>query len=91
MGAKRGGGVRAFFVRAFALLLALLISFALLAKQNFSGPSPEIRAELLEFLADPNAPYAIKSKKKEWARVQAEIAQLRQESLEPWPPTRANS
>jgi len=51
-----------------------------LAKQNFSGASPEIRAELLEFFADPNAPYAVKKKKKEWARVQAEIAQLRQET-----------
>ncbi len=49
-----------------------------LAKQNFSGASPEIRAELLQFFADPNAPYAIKRKKKEWARVQAEIAQLKQ-------------
>jgi len=51
-----------------------------LAKQNFSGASPEIRAELLEFFADPSAPYAIKKKKKEWARVQAEIAQLRQQT-----------
>jgi Zinc dependent phospholipase C len=49
-----------------------------LAKQNFSGASPEIRAELLQFFADPNAPYAIKRKKKEWAKVQAELAQLRQ-------------
>lgn len=49
-----------------------------LAKQNFSGASPEIRAELLQFFADPNAPYAIKRNKKEWRRVQAEIAQLRQ-------------
>lgn len=49
-----------------------------LAKQSFSGASPDIRAELLEFFADPNAPYAMKRKKKEWARVQAEIAQLRQ-------------
>jgi Zinc dependent phospholipase C len=49
-----------------------------LAKQNFSGASPEIRAELLQFFADPNAPYAIKRKKKEWAKVQAELAHLRQ-------------
>jgi Zinc dependent phospholipase C len=49
-----------------------------LAKQNFSGASPEIRAELLQFFADPGAPYAIKRKKKEWARVQAEIAELKQ-------------
>jgi Zinc dependent phospholipase C len=49
-----------------------------LAKQNFSGASPEVRAELLQFFADPNAPYAIKRKKKEWAKVQAELAQLKQ-------------
>jgi Zinc dependent phospholipase C len=49
-----------------------------LAKKNFTGASPEIRAELLQFFADPNAPYAIKRKKKEWERVQAELAQLKQ-------------
>ena len=49
-----------------------------LAKDNFNGASPEVRSELLQFFGDPNAPYAIKKKKKEWARVQAEIAQLRQ-------------
>jgi hypothetical protein len=54
-----------------------------LAKQNFSGASPEVRAELLDFFADPNAPYAVKRKKKEWAKVQAELAQLRQAT----PPT----
>jgi hypothetical protein len=54
-----------------------------LAKQNFTGASPQVRAELLDFFADPNAPYAVKRKKKEWARVQAELAQLRQAT----PPT----
>jgi hypothetical protein len=49
-----------------------------LAKENFSGASPEVRAELLQFFGDPSAPYAIKKKKKEWARVHAEIAELRQ-------------
>ena len=49
-----------------------------LAKQNFSGASPEVRAELLEFFGHPDAPYAVKQKPKEWARVQAEIEQLRQ-------------
>ncbi|HEX4003731.1 MAG TPA: zinc dependent phospholipase C family protein [Candidatus Acidoferrales bacterium] len=48
-----------------------------LAKDNFSGATPEVRENLLQFFADPNAPYAIKKKKKEWARVQAEIVQLR--------------
>ena len=49
-----------------------------LAKQNFSGASPEVRAELLDFFGHPDAPYAVKQKPKEWARVQAEIEQLRQ-------------
>ena len=48
-----------------------------LAKQNFSGASPEVRAELLEFFAHPDAPYATKRKPKEWAKVQAELEQLR--------------
>ena len=49
-----------------------------LAKQNFSGASPEVRAELLEFFGHPDAPYATKHKPKEWAKVQAELEQLRQ-------------
>ena len=48
-----------------------------LAKQNFSGASPEVRAELLDFFGHPDAPYAVKQKPKEWARVQAEVEQLR--------------
>ena len=48
-----------------------------LAKQNFIGASPEARAELLEFFANPDAPYATKRKPKEWAKVQAELEQLR--------------
>jgi hypothetical protein len=48
-----------------------------LAKQNFSGASIEARAELLEFFAHPDAPYATKGKPKEWAKVQAELEQLR--------------
>jgi len=48
-----------------------------LAKQNFSGASPELRAELLEFYGDPDAPYATKRKPKVWIKVQAEIEQLR--------------
>ncbi len=48
-----------------------------LAKQNFRGVSPELRAELLEFYGHPDAPYATKRKRKEWAKVQAELEQLR--------------
>ena len=49
-----------------------------LAKQNFSGASPDVRAELLKFYADPDAPYTTKRKPKKWLRVQAEVAQLKQ-------------
>ena len=49
-----------------------------LAKEDFAGASPEVRTELLNFYGDPNAPYATKTKPKEWARVQAELQKLRQ-------------
>ena len=52
----------------------------LLAKQNFSGSSPKIRAELLDYFGHPDAPYATKQKPKEWARVQAQLAALKTSS-----------
>jgi hypothetical protein len=48
-----------------------------LAKQDFSGTGPEVRAELLEFFGHPDAPYATKQKPKDWAKIQAELEQLR--------------
>jgi len=48
-----------------------------LAKQNFVGASPEVRAELLEFFGHPDAPYAMKQNPKDWARIQAEVEQLK--------------
>jgi Zinc dependent phospholipase C len=48
-----------------------------LAKQNFNGASPEIRAELLEFFGHPDAPYAMKRKPKDWAKVQADLEELK--------------
>ena len=48
-----------------------------LAKQNFNGASPEVRAELLEFFGHPDAPYAMKRKPKDWEKVQAEVEQLK--------------
>ena len=48
-----------------------------LAKENFTGASPEIRAELFEFFRNPDAPYTIKRKPKQWAKVQAELKQLK--------------
>ena len=48
-----------------------------LAEQNFSGVSPAVRAELMEFFGHPEAPYATKQKPIDWARVQAELEQLK--------------
>ena len=48
-----------------------------LAEKNFAEVSPELRAELLEFFSDPNAPYATKRKPKEWAKVVADLQQLK--------------
>ena len=48
-----------------------------LAKQNFNGASPEVRAELLEFFGHPEAPYAMKRKPKDWEKVQDEVEKLK--------------
>jgi hypothetical protein len=48
-----------------------------LAKLKFIGASPEIQAELLEFFGHPDAPYAMKRKAKDWAKVQADLEQLK--------------
>ena len=48
-----------------------------LAKQDFRGASPQVQAELLEFFSHANAPYATKRNPEDWARVQAELEQLK--------------
>ncbi len=48
-----------------------------LSKTNFSGMSPELRAELTQFYSDPNAPYATKRKPKEWVKLQVALQQLK--------------
>jgi hypothetical protein len=58
-----------------------------LTKQKFIGASPEIRAELLEYFGHPDASYAMKRKPKEWARVQAELEELKNAA----PPAAATS
>ncbi len=58
-----------------------------LAKQKFNGASPEIRAELLEFFGHPDAPYTMKRKPKDWAKVQANLEQLKNAA----PPAAATS
>ena len=54
-----------------------------LAKKNFVNVSPELRAELLEFFADPNAPNATKRKPKEWSKVEVDLQQLKETAPKP--------
>jgi hypothetical protein len=48
-----------------------------LAQQNFAGVTPELRANLLRFYADPNAPYATKRKTKQWNKLQIDLKRLK--------------
>jgi hypothetical protein len=49
-----------------------------LAKTNFKSMTPALRAELMQFYSDPNAPYATKRKPKEWTKLQAALQLLKQ-------------
>jgi hypothetical protein len=53
-----------------------------LAKQNFNRASPELPAELLEFFAHPDPPYATKRTPKQCAKVQAELEELRKAAFQ---------
>lgn len=48
-----------------------------LATQKFAGLSPELRDEVLQFYADPDAAYSTKRDSKAWANVQAQLAELK--------------
>ena len=48
-----------------------------LAAKNFADMSPDLRAELLNFYADRNAPYATKRKPQEWTQVEADLEKLK--------------
>ncbi len=52
-----------------------------LAKQDFTGTSPEMRREMLDYFSHPDAPYIQKKKRKHWAKVQAELEQLKSTSV----------
>ena len=54
-----------------------------LSEQNFAAMTPELRAELLNFFSEPNAPYATKRKPKEWNKVEAELQQLKSTTPQP--------
>jgi len=47
-----------------------------LAQQDFAGVTASLRADLLHFYSDPNAPYATKRKAKEWNKLQENLKRL---------------
>ncbi len=47
-----------------------------LAETNFAGVTTELKAEILEFYADPQAPNATRRNAKAWAKVQVQLQQL---------------
>ena len=48
-----------------------------LDKDHFSQMTPELRAILLDYYKDPNAPFATKKDQKEWAKVLKEVDDLK--------------
>jgi zinc dependent phospholipase C len=54
-----------------------------LTETNFANLTPEAKAELLQFYADPGAPYATKRHAKAWAKVQTELHQLQTAPVTP--------
>ncbi len=53
-----------------------------LADQKFSGMTPEIRAELLDYFSASDTPFAMKKDKKLWAKVQTELEELKRAPAE---------
>ena len=47
-----------------------------LAKTHFAEVTPELKATVLDFYKDPNAPITTKKKKKEWKKVSEELTAL---------------
>jgi hypothetical protein len=54
-----------------------------LADERFAGVSSQLKANLLEYYQDPNAPIATKKNPKEWQRVESEIQSLRALNVQP--------
>ncbi len=48
-----------------------------LAENKFTSATADLKAELLHFFAEPDAPYATKRNAKAWAKVQTQLQQLR--------------
>ncbi|MGO9642948.1 MAG: zinc dependent phospholipase C family protein [Candidatus Acidiferrales bacterium] len=49
----------------------------MLAQRHFQSVSPELRADILAYYSDPNAPIATRKKPREWARLTDELRQLK--------------
>ena len=54
-----------------------------LEQQKFAGVTPELRAELLSFFGATNTPFVTKKDKKLWAKVHADLEELKNAPLEP--------
>ncbi len=48
-----------------------------LAESKFAGATSEVKAELVRFFAEPDAPYATKRNAKAWTKVQTQLQQLK--------------
>ena len=48
-----------------------------LAENRFASATSDVKAELLHFFAEPDAPYATKRNAKAWAKVQTQLQQLK--------------
>ena len=48
-----------------------------LAEHNFDQVSPDLRANILGYYADPNSRLSSRKDKKEWAKIEKQIEQLK--------------
>lgn len=56
-----------------------------LAEQNFSGMTPDLRADIEQYYSNPAAPNATKRNAKLWSQVQRELAELKSSTPPPQP------
>jgi Zinc dependent phospholipase C len=56
-----------------------------LAENKFAGTTPELKAELVHFFAEPDASYATKHNAKAWTKLRAQLQQLKSASVDSAP------
>jgi hypothetical protein len=61
-----------------------------LAAHNFDGAVPDLRANILEFYGDPNAPVATKRNAADWEKTQEELQKLKDHTQPETPPVKAS-